>query len=148
VFEQRVEFLRSAYDIFNRGEVEPWLALHDDSVVFDLSGGQFYDLDPVYRGHDGIRAFWDAAHEPFGTFLLEPVDFEEGNDGVLVKLVMRVRGAGSGAPAQRRLFHAWRFRGGLLWHLEQHGDEEKARRAVGLGEPATGHYPKPGPDRP
>jgi ketosteroid isomerase-like protein len=143
VFEERVEFLRSAYDIFNRGDVEPWLALHDEGVVFDLSAAYFYDLEPIYRGHEGIRAFWQGAHEPFDTFLLEPIEFVEGNDGVLVRLVLRVRGAGSGAPAQIRIFHVWRFRGGLLWHLEQHGDEDTARRAVGAGAPATGHYPKP-----
>ena len=148
MFEQRVEFLRSAYDIWNRGDVERWLPLHDEAVVFDLTEAHFYDLEPVYRGHEGLRAFWEAAHEPFGTFLLEPLSFSEGPDGVLVKVALRARGAGSGAPAQARLFQVWRFRGGLLWHLETHGDEDKARQIVGLGEPATGHYPKPGPTRP
>jgi ketosteroid isomerase-like protein len=143
VFEDRVEFLRSGYDIWNRGDVERWLPLHDENVVFDYSEAQLFDLQATYRGWDGIREFWEAAHDPFGTLLLEPVDFYDGQDGVLVKLVIRARGAGSGAPTKARIFHAWRFRGGLLWHLEAHTSEEKARRAVGLGEPATGHYPRP-----
>jgi ketosteroid isomerase-like protein len=145
VFEQRVEFLRSAYDIWNRGDMEAWIALHDPSAQYDLAGAPLYDLDTVYRGHDGLRALWEGTHEPFGTFLYEPLQFTEGSDGVLVWVILRVRGAGSGVPVQVRGFHAWRFRGGLLWNFEAHTEERDARRAVGLGEPATGHYPRPDP---
>ena len=139
-----MEFFCSGYDLWNRGELERWLTLHDPSVVYDFSETQFFDLAPVYRGHDGIRAFWDGAHEPFGRLLIEPLEFTEGKDGIVVRLVMRARGAGSGAPTEARLFHVWRFRGGLIWHLEAHLSEEMARRMAGLGdEPVTGHYPKP-----
>jgi ketosteroid isomerase-like protein len=143
VFEQRVELLRTLYDIWNKGDVDAWIGMHDASAEYDLRAAPMYDLEGVYRGRDGLRDLWDAAREPFGRLLFEPLEFSEGSDGVLVRVVVRARGAGSGIPVQAQQYHVWRFRGGVLWHQEAHGNEDSARRAAGLGAPATGHYPRP-----
>ena len=42
---------------WERGDLEAWLDDAQDSEMH--TSGEFLGFEPVYRGRDGLRAFWD-----------------------------------------------------------------------------------------
>ena len=50
--------------------------------------------------------------EAFDALRLEPQEFTEAGDQIIVSLHQRVRGKGSGAEVVGNIAHVWKMRGG------------------------------------
>jgi ketosteroid isomerase-like protein len=83
----------------------------------------------VYRGHAGLRR-WFEAFEGMEDVRLVPEEFVEEGGRVLVPVVLRARGAGSGIEVEQRAFQVWTVRDGKAVRVEAFADLEAARRAV------------------
>ena len=51
---ENVELVRRAYDAWNRDDMDACLALMDPEVEWHTTG-RLPDVEPVYRGHEGVR---------------------------------------------------------------------------------------------
>jgi ketosteroid isomerase-like protein len=60
--------------------------------------------------------------------------YTEAGDTVVVKVLQRGVGAGSGVSTEMRYFQLWSFRAGKAIRLEVIADEAEALEAVGLTE--------------
>ncbi len=58
--EENVEIVRSVIEAHGRGDFAAVFAAYDPEVEWHVGGvgSAVSDLKPVYRGHDGVRAFW------------------------------------------------------------------------------------------
>jgi ketosteroid isomerase-like protein len=90
--EENVELVRQAYAAWNRGDLD-WLLnrLTADSEFHTTH--LFPDTEPVYRGQEGFRRFWDTFREPWETLLIEVERIDPvGEDGVLGLIRFHGRG--------------------------------------------------------
>jgi ketosteroid isomerase-like protein len=111
------ELAKRSFDAWNRDDVEAWLPTLSPDVVYHVSG-IFPGLETVYVGHDGIRDFWRAMHEPWEELRLEFEKLVSLDDGhVVAAFRFRAVGAGSGAPVDLTFSNAVRIEDGLIAEL-------------------------------
>ena len=72
---ENVEIVRAMYEVANAsGKLDANFEILAPEVEFHVSGA-FPDLDPVYRGHDGVRKLNEALNEPWMALSLDPEKF-------------------------------------------------------------------------
>ena len=130
----KLEDFRRAYlasnEAFNRHEFETafaglppdftWETFPDSPGVDRLEG-----LDAVMQGfHDLVALFPD--------WRVEPQEFIEAGDAILVRNVGVATGRASGTPVRQPFTQVWEFRDGLAFRVREYPDHEAALAAVGL----------------
>jgi ketosteroid isomerase-like protein len=131
--QENIRLAYEAMDAFNRRDLAAYLALMDPEVEFTpyevwVQGGQ------PYRGHAGIRNWWNDTFEVLPDLKVEVYEVRDLKDRAFVHGRLRGQGAGSGAPIERTMWLAieWRKRMEVWWCA--FGSEAEALTAVGLEE--------------
>ena len=124
MFQQDVDRLREAYRAFNEGGVGAFLErLAPDFQVSDRNSSP--DRETRF-GKEGIKQLFDSYMEAFDALRLEPDEFIEAGEEIVVSLHQWVRGKGSGAEVAGRIAHVWTVRGADVMRLRIFGDKEQA----------------------
>ena len=131
--QENVEVIRAGYPAWGSRDLDSWLRTLHPTVEFQTSGA-FPDLAPIYRGHQGMRSFWEAMLVPLESFRLDVERVVEGDECAAVALRFRARGKGSGALTDLRQGHALRFEDGRVVKVSAHASFEQALEAAGLRE--------------
>ena len=124
-----VDRLRDAYRAFNEGGgVEAILErLAPSFRVRDRESSP--DRETRF-GREGVMQLFDSYMEAFDALRLEPEEFIEVGDDIVVSLNQRARGKGSGAEVVARVAHVWTIRGGEVCGLRIFGDKSRALAAL------------------
>jgi ketosteroid isomerase-like protein len=98
--QENVELVRQAQDAFNRRDLDALLALHDPDVevapsILKVEGGD------SYRGHDGLRTWWENLHGVFPDFSAEIEDVRDLGDVIIARVRLRGQGLGSEAAMEQ-----------------------------------------------
>lgn len=88
----------------------------------------------LYRGHDELGRGLDTWIESWDKLVIEPEEFLEDGDYVLVLMQYRMRGAGSGVYLEAPVAHLHQLEDGLLRRWWMFGDADKARRRFLSGD--------------
>jgi ketosteroid isomerase-like protein len=123
-----VETVQRLYEAFEEGGIEAALEFIDPEFEAVIPPELSPEPD-VYRGHEGVRR-WFAGFEGMEHVRLEPKEFIEDGERVLVTGALRVRGAGSGIEVEQHAVPAWTLRGDKAVRVEVFPDLESARRAA------------------
>ena len=124
MFWEDVERLRSAYEAFNEGGVDAILErLAPDFQVRDRQTSP--DRETRY-GREGIKQLFDSYMEAFDALRLEPEEFLDAGDQVIVALRQHIRGKGSGAEVVGEIAHVWTVRDGAVQRLRIFKDKKTA----------------------
>ena len=83
-----------------------------------------------WGGKDAIRAWLEP--DVFAEARLEPLEFAENDDSVLMRSRFHARGAASGIELDVESYAVDRVRDGLAWRVENWARREDAERAAGL----------------
>ena len=112
----RRAFVERIYDAWNRGEVDEAVAALDPEIecVLPETGMN----TGTYRGRSEVRKFLESYLEVFEFFRLTAEQIEEEGDRVVVQMLVRARGRGSGVEVELRPRHLWDFRGDRAVRLE------------------------------
>jgi uncharacterized protein len=141
VFWEDVERLRGAYAAFNEGGVEAILErLSPDFQVRDRESSP--DRETRY-GREGVKQLFDSYMEAFDALRLEPEEFIDAGDQIVVSLHQLVRGKGSGAQVVGRIAHVWTMRRGAGLRLRIFADKERALEALRAEGVLPGQASKP-----
>lgn len=126
------EQLARLYDAWNRGNVEALVSLVHPELEFHTSG-HYPDLPALYRGPEGILAFWRDFRGLWESLVIEPCRYETvGGRGLAL---WRFNGVGRGGiPVEREGGHIAAGRDGLIVDLRAYGSWGEALAAAGLGE--------------
>ena len=120
--------LRAGYAAFNAGDDAATVANIDPEIeVYEPP--QLPDKK-VWHGQEGYLAALRNMREVFGEISVEPEEFVELGDQVVVVARMVVRGVASGAEATLLMAHLWTVRGERAVRLEIFGSREDAMAAV------------------
>jgi ketosteroid isomerase-like protein len=139
-----VERIRGLFARFNEtGEldftgVHPDVELHDRPDVPDAR---------VWRGMDGIRAFFDKTAESFDPIRWTPREFIAAGRHVVTRAHVVAYGATSGTPIEIDETQLWTFRDGLIVRLQGFPTLEEAYATARALDEAEGIEPEPAPPR-
>ena len=106
---------------------------HPD-IVWDVSR---YVFNPsVYRGYSGLRRFAEQVDETmWERFAVEPEEFIEAGENVVVAVRISGKGRGNGVEASMHLYGIWTLRAGKVsWFMGGYRDRAEALEAAGLSE--------------
>jgi ketosteroid isomerase-like protein len=127
--QENVEVMEAVYAAITRRDLEGFLAVaHPDiefhSLIAEADGR-------VYRGHDGVREWWQAVIEPLG---IRPgtEKIESFRDRGITR--MRLTGTIEGVEVPQDMWHAWRLCDGLLVWWQTFRTKVQALEAAGLRE--------------
>ena len=124
---ERIEVLQQIYAAWEAGGIDAVFDfIHPD---IEVVVGPEVSIEPdVYRGHEGVRRWFDA-FEGMEDVDMRPEGFIEDGERVLVPIVLSGRGAGSGIEVEQRAVQAWTVRDGKAVRVEAFADLESARMA-------------------
>src|SRR5215208_8349144 len=106
--QENVEVIRAGYAAWAKRDLNAWLETLHPEVEFQTSG-LFPDLAPIYRGHRGMRSFWESMLAPWESFRLDVERIVEDDECAAVAIRFRAQGRGSGVHTDLRQGHALRF---------------------------------------
>ena len=99
--EDNAGTVRSSYEAFHRRDLEGFLSYHDPGVEFR---SLILEVEGVYRGHEGLRTWWENVVDVFPDWQPQIEDAREMDDRVLLRVRVEGRGTGTGIDLER---HAW-----------------------------------------
>jgi ketosteroid isomerase-like protein len=98
VSEERVEIVRNAFEAVAEGGVEAMLAFVDEGFEMETPPQLAAEPD-TYRGHAGVRRWFDSFYEAVDQIRFEPKRLEDLGDRVAMEFVMSTRGRTTGLEA-------------------------------------------------
>jgi ketosteroid isomerase-like protein len=93
------------------------------------------DFTPT-RGTEAIIAWVEGAREAFGSVRIEPKDYIEAGESIVVPVRMVARGASSGAEAATNFVYVFRFQSELIVSATSFVTVAQALKAAGRAEQA------------
>jgi ketosteroid isomerase-like protein len=130
--QENVNLLRRAYDAFSRRDWEAvFRDAHPDVEVTFVAGPQA----GTHRGKEETIAALSDVTAGFDAWIMEPLEFFERDDQVVVTLRNRLRPkGGAGGEFEYRSGQIWTFRAGTMLSCVHYPDAESALEAAGLRE--------------
>lgn len=126
--QKDVERLRKLYEAANRGDVDAYFDGVSPEIEFHLSGA-FPDLEPVYRGHAGVRRFFEQFTEPWEELSVEPDRFVDRGSRIVALVHFHARGR-DGIEVQLPLAHLWTIEDGQAVRMDADADQDEALKAM------------------
>jgi ketosteroid isomerase-like protein len=130
VSEENVARVReSAEHLVATGE-PMWVVLHEEVDVHD------HDIPDAgeYRGHTGFARWLEDWGSAWSDFSLEPEEYLDAGDSVVVVFLLRATGLGSGITVERRDAMVCKMRELKIVRVDYYNSREQAVEAVGLTE--------------
>jgi ketosteroid isomerase-like protein len=133
---ENVETVRRGYELYAAGDLEGVNAMFSADVELADAGG-LGAAGTAVGTRSGPDAFLRAAEEPleaFEDYRVEPEEFIDADEAVVVPVRISGRGKASGAQLEMRLVHVWVLRNGNVIRGEVYLTRSEALEAVGLSE--------------
>jgi uncharacterized protein len=132
--QENVEIVRRGYELFAEGNIEGVTDLISDEAELPDAGGLGLGdtAAGTRRGPDGFLQGSQDALEAFEDYRVEPQEFIDAGDAVVVPVRISGRGRVSGATQEVRLVHLWVLRDGKAIRNEIYRTTAEAFEAVGL----------------
>jgi uncharacterized protein len=128
VSAENVQVLRDGYAAFARGDVPAVMAAFDESIVWNTPAS--LPFGGTYEGHAGVGGFFAQLPSHWTDLSVEPEEFIDGGDTVVV--IVRLRGTAAGGTLDSQAVHLWRMRDGKAVSQTEYSDTAAAREALGL----------------
>ena len=129
--EENVEIVRRHQEAFNRGDLATMLELTSPNI-------EWWDRadDPdasVHRGYDAVMKHL-AEFDDLAELHVEPQEFIDAGDFVVVPTRQVGRGRTSGASFEEHQVNVFRVRDGKVTELREYRERGEALKVVGLAE--------------
>lgn len=126
----KADIARRAYEAFNRGGVEAILEFLDPDIEWRM-WERFARDERVYHGHDGVREVIAIFEENLDGFRVDPHEFIEVGERVLVPVRMRGCPKGTDVEQSFELVQVWETRDGShASRLEVYETVDEAMAAI------------------
>jgi ketosteroid isomerase-like protein len=128
--QENVEVVRRIYKQLNRGDVEGVVELCDDDFLMDMTERVFNP--DIYRGHDGIRRFYEGVRDAWESYRWTVEDTRVKGDSVVALLHCQGQSRQGGPTVDWRVAWLWRLRRGRAVSVRFYRDQAEALEAAGL----------------
>jgi uncharacterized protein len=124
-----VESVRRGFEVLREQGVEAMLEYIDPE--FELTTPPEFSVEPsTYRGHDGVRRYFDSFYEAMEEVRFEPEEFIAAGEQVVVPLRLVARGRGTGIEAEQRVVTVCTLRNGKILRMDPYATREQALAAT------------------
>jgi ketosteroid isomerase-like protein len=132
MLQENEELAHRAYDAFSRGDWDAFVELMHPDVVFtslllEAEGG-------TYRGHEGVREYFDSLRGVFGNWRSEIVEVRDFGETVVIQSRAVATGGASGVALEQDFWQAARVRNGKIVWWRFCRTEDEALSAARLRE--------------
>ncbi len=125
-----MESIEAAYRAFRDRDVAALLAVLDPDVAWvHPEGMDSYGLGGTEKGHEGVKAFLAKVPTVLGGMRLEPQEFIESGDRVVVFGIRAITSRG-GRTETHKFVHSWTFRDGRATCMEDIFDTVQLHRLI------------------
>jgi ketosteroid isomerase-like protein len=128
--QENVEIVRRSYDAGNQGDWDG--AFRDTAPDFELT----FKAGPnagTHRGREEVQSVFQDLLSGFDLWIMEPVEFFESGDQVVVVVNNRLRPrGGTSGEFEYRNGHIWTIRDGVVVSMIGFATPEEAIEAAGL----------------
>jgi len=126
---ENVDFIERGFEAFNEGGVEGILSfIHPE---FEATTPPNLASEPdTYRGHNGIRRWFDSFDEVMDGIRWDAHDFQQAGDKVVVEFTLRARGKTTGLDFGQDAVMVWSMRDGKAIRVELFESLDDALRAA------------------
>jgi ketosteroid isomerase-like protein len=130
--QENVEIVRRVVEAFNRRDLEAASELWHPEVEFyeepEIPDGR------VWRGSDGARAYWQESFERWEDMRIEPSEFVDLPDAVIVIGAQWGRGGHSGVEVSAGYAGLFEVRDDKVVRVRTYAKRDEALEAAGLRE--------------
>jgi acyl carrier protein len=130
VGSKEAALVQSAYDAWNRDDLEAQLALLHPDFEY-VTSGLFPGLAPTYRGREGYRDFWRDFKQVWESLRIDVQELHEHGERYLALLNFEACSR-DGLTVRRQFGNVVTVRDGLAMRIEAFGSWDEAREAVGM----------------
>src|SRR5436309_7144032 len=127
--QENVEIVRRALEAFAQGGLDATLRFYDPEVTWEEA------LDEpeaeTYRGHDGLRALVEKWLVPFDDLRIEPEEFIDAGETVVMPYRFRGRERSSGNDITAPETWVFSLRDGRICEVREYRHKAEALEAVG-----------------
>jgi ketosteroid isomerase-like protein len=134
--QENVERLRQAYEAFSSGDIGRILAFaHPD---FEAVVPPELSAEPdTYRGHDGIRRYFDSFQDAMDDISFAPEEFWDAGESVVALVRLTAKGRQTAITVEQRIAQVWTVRDGQAVSLQTYPSLAEALKAAGLANPGA-----------
>jgi ketosteroid isomerase-like protein len=129
--EESHEIIRRMYRAWNTGDVDALADVFDAEVEVRPALSTFL-ASSVYRGHDGVAAWYAETYEPWAEMTAEPQRFVDARDCTVVVVGLHARVPGGEVELEGEIAHVVTIRDGRIVKLDGYDAPEAALSAVGM----------------
>jgi ketosteroid isomerase-like protein len=129
--QDNVQIVRAGFEAFNSGAMERILEFaHPD---FEAVVPPELSAEPdIYRGHDGIRRYFQSFEDAMDEIRFEGDRFWEKGDSVVVSVRITAKGRQTAIPVVQRIAQVWTFRDGRALSVRSYASVAEALAAAGI----------------
>ena len=124
-----VELVRGGFEALSEGGVEALLPfIHPE---FEVTTPADLAAEPdTYRGHEGVRRYFDSFYDAMDEIRFEPGEFREVRGRVIVPTTLHARGRTTGIETQQEFVMVWSLRDGQAIRVETYATLDEALEAT------------------
>jgi ketosteroid isomerase-like protein len=131
--QESVQTIRQILKAFNSEDIELILSFtHPD---FELDVAPELSAEPdTYRGHDGMRRYWDSFHDALDEIRIQPERLCDAGEAVVVVMRLTAKGRRTAIAVEQRTAGVWSICEGKVVRIRSYASLSEAFGAVGLAE--------------
>jgi len=129
--QQDHETITRMYRAWNSGDMDALADVFDAEVEVRPALSTFL-ASSVYRGHDGVAAWYAETYEPWAEMRAEPQRFIDAGERTVVVVGLYARVPGGEVDLDAEIAHVVTIRDGRIIKLDGYDAPEAALSAVGL----------------
>jgi ketosteroid isomerase-like protein len=130
---ENVQILRDGYAAFARQDVPAVMAAFDENIEWNTPDS--LPFGGTHRGHEGVGEFFGHLGEHWEGLTVEPQEFIDGGDTIVV--LARTAGTGAGGSLDGDVVHLWRMRDGKAVSFTEFTDTARTLEALGQTSAST-----------
>jgi uncharacterized protein len=125
--QDNVGLVKRGVDYFTATGEVPWEMFDEEVEVYDHDTPD----QGAYRGHEGYGRWLDDWGAAWAEWSIEPEEFIDAGDSVIVFFRMKTKGRGSGVEVERQDALVYKLRNGTIVRGDYYNNREQALKAVG-----------------
>ena len=125
--------MRAGYDALSSNDIETILEFFHPE--FKVTTPPTLSAEPdTYRGHDGVRRYFNSFWEAMDDIRFVPHTFREVGDRIVVEISLHARGKNTGIETEQKSVQVWELRDGKAIGLEVYPTLDEALASVDAAE--------------
>src|SRR6516165_10327432 len=133
MFAEDVDLIGRMYRAWNSGDMAMLTDAFDADVEVRPALSAFL-ASPVYRGHDGVAAWYQEPYEPWVELHAEPQRFIDAGERTVVVVALHARVPGGHVDVEGEIAQVVTVRDGRIVRLDGYEEPDAAFAAVGVSE--------------